>query len=63
MGNGRKIDDLVRIRHGSTLCSRSIPASRTGLAGTTTVGNHATVTGQVGVAGHRKIGNRVVTTR
>ena len=63
MGTGTKIDNLVRIGHGSTLCSRNIPASRTGLAGTTTIGNHATVTGQVGVAGHRKIGDRVVATR
>jgi UDP-3-O-[3-hydroxymyristoyl] glucosamine N-acyltransferase len=53
--NGTKIDNLVQIGHGVTVGKHNIIVAQTGIAGSTEMGDHVTLAGQVAIAGHLKI--------
>lgn len=52
---GSKIDNLVQLGHGVVVGEHNIIVSQTGIAGSTTTGNHVVLGGQVAVAGHLNI--------
>jgi UDP-3-O-[3-hydroxymyristoyl] glucosamine N-acyltransferase len=62
IGNGVKIDNLVRVGHGSRVGDDTLLCALVGLAGSTEIGKNAILAGQVGVAGHCKVGDRVIIT-
>lgn len=55
IGQGTKIDNLVQIGHGVKTGKHVILVAQTGIAGSTTIGNHSVVGGQVAIAGHLKL--------
>ncbi len=57
VGRGTKIDNLVQIGHGSEVGEYGFVCAQAGLAGSTLLGDRVQLGGQVGVAGHLKIGN------
>ena len=60
IGKGTKIDNLVQIAHNVTTGEHCIVVSQAGIAGSTKLGSASVVLGgQVGLAGHLKIGNGV----
>ncbi len=54
---GAKIDNLVQVGHGSDVGEYGFICAQAGLAGSTVLGARVQLGGQVGVAGHLKIGN------
>ena len=62
VGAGTKIDNLVQVGHGSSICRNTLFFAQVGIAGSTKVGNQVILAGQVGVAGHCSIGDGVVAT-
>lgn len=60
VGKGSKIDNLVQLGHGSSLGRHNIIVAQTGIAGSTSTGNYVTLGGQVAVAGHLRIDDKVM---
>src|SRR5262249_41768501 len=52
IGEGTKVDNLVQIAHGVIIGKHSLLIAQTGIAGSTTVGNHVILAGKVAVNGH-----------
>lgn len=52
---GSKVDNLVQLGHGVVVGEHNIIVAQTGIAGSTTTGNHVVFGGQVAVAGHLNI--------
>ncbi|MFZ0034854.1 MAG: UDP-3-O-(3-hydroxymyristoyl)glucosamine N-acyltransferase [Sedimentisphaerales bacterium] len=59
IGEGSKLDDLVKIGHGTLIGAHCLLVAQVGIAGSTTLGHHCVVGGQVGIVGHINIGNNV----
>lgn len=59
IGQGSKLDDLVKIGHGTLIGAHCLLVAQVGIAGSTTLGHHCVVGGQVGIVGHVNIGNNV----
>ncbi|HLM01923.1 MAG TPA: UDP-3-O-(3-hydroxymyristoyl)glucosamine N-acyltransferase [Pyrinomonadaceae bacterium] len=59
---GVKIDNLVQIGHSCTVEEDSLICAQTGLAGTSVIGRRVILAGQVGIAGHLKVGDDAVVT-
>jgi len=59
---GAKIDNLVKVGHGSSVGENTLLCAQVGLAGSTEVGKDVILAGQVGVAGHCKIGDGAIAT-
>ena len=59
---GAKIDNLVQIGHSCTVDEDALICSQTGLAGSSVSGKRVILAGQVGIAGHLKVGDDVVVT-
>jgi len=57
---GCKIDNLVQIAHNVEIGANSVIAAQTGISGSTKVGNHVTIAGQVGTVGHIEIGDNAI---
>ncbi len=55
IGNGVKIDNLVQIGHNVQIGENSVLAAQTGVSGSSTLGKHVFVAGQVGIADHAHI--------
>ena len=56
IGEGTKIDNLVQIGHNVVTGKHCIIVSQTGISGSTVLEDYVVLAGQVGVAGHLKIG-------
>ena len=56
IGQGSKLGDLVTIGHGTKIGPHCLLV---GIAGSTNLGHHCVVGGQVGIVGHINIGNNV----
>lgn len=56
IARGTKIDNLVQIGHGVAIGNDNLIVAQTGIAGSTVTENHVVLGGQVGVAGHLRIG-------
>jgi UDP-3-O-[3-hydroxymyristoyl] glucosamine N-acyltransferase len=59
---GAKIDNLVQIGHSCTVDEDALICSQTGLAGTSYIGKRVVLAGQVGIAGHLKVGDDAIIT-
>ena len=59
---GAKIDNLVQIGHSCTVDEDALICAQTGLAGTSHIGKRVVLAGQVGIAGHLKVGDDSVLT-
>lgn len=59
---GAKIDNLVQIGHSCTVEEDSLICSQTGLAGSSVIGKRVILAGQVGIAGHLRVGDDSVVT-
>ncbi len=59
IGAGSKIDNLVQLGHNVVVGRACIVIAQTGIAGSTSIGDHSIIAGQVGIAGHLKIGKQV----
>ncbi|KAF0694655.1 Aste57867_14494 [Aphanomyces stellatus] len=59
IGAGTKMDNLIQIGHNVHVGRGCIFCAQTGIAGSTTIGNHVVIGGQVGVAQHLTIGDNV----
>ena len=59
---GAKIDNLVQIGHSCTVDEDALICAQTGLAGTSHIGKRVVLAGQVGIAGHLKVGDDAVVT-
>lgn len=59
---GAKIDNLVQIGHSCTVDEDSLICAQTGLAGSSYIGKRVILAGQVGIAGHLKVGDDAVIT-
>ncbi|MEO7674797.1 MAG: UDP-3-O-(3-hydroxymyristoyl)glucosamine N-acyltransferase [Pyrinomonadaceae bacterium] len=59
---GAKIDNLVQIGHSCTVDEDALICSQTGLAGSSFIGKRVILAGQVGIAGHLKVGDDAVVT-
>ncbi|MEJ7710738.1 MAG: UDP-3-O-(3-hydroxymyristoyl)glucosamine N-acyltransferase [Pyrinomonadaceae bacterium] len=59
---GAKIDNLVQIGHSCTIGEDSLICAQAGLAGSSHTGKRVILAGQVGIAGHLKIGDDAVLT-
>jgi len=57
IGNGVKIDNLCQIAHNVTIGEDTAIASQTGLSGSAHIGARVQLGGQVGSAGHLKVGD------
>ncbi len=57
---GTKLDNLVQVGHNVKVGEDTILVSQTGIAGSTTIGNHCTFGGQSAASGHLKIGDHVM---
>lgn len=58
IGEGTKIDNLVQVAHNVSIGRHCIIAGHVGLSGSVTLGDGVMLGGKVGVADHRKIGDR-----
>jgi len=58
--NGSKIDNLVQIAHNVEIGENTVVAAQTGISGSTIVGKHVTMAGQVGTVGHIEIGDNAI---
>jgi UDP-3-O-[3-hydroxymyristoyl] glucosamine N-acyltransferase len=56
---GTKIDNLVQIAHGVVVGKHNFIIAQTGIAGSSTTGNHVILAGKVAVNGHIKICDKV----
>lgn len=56
IGDGTKIDNLVQIGHNVMVGRHCVIVSHVGISGSTTLEDYVVLAGQVGVAGHLKIG-------
>ncbi|MEK7745135.1 MAG: UDP-3-O-(3-hydroxymyristoyl)glucosamine N-acyltransferase, partial [Elusimicrobiota bacterium] len=56
VGAGTKIDNLVQLGHNVVLGRNCLVVSQVGIAGSTEAGDQVILAGQVGLAGHLKIG-------
>lgn len=59
---GVKIDNLVQIGHSCTVDEDSLICAQTGVAGSSYIGKRVTLAGQVGIAGHLKVGDDAIIT-
>ena len=59
---GTKIDNLVQIGHSCTIDEDSLICAQSGLAGSSVIGRRVILAGQVGIAGHLKVGDDAVIT-
>lgn len=59
---GAKLDNLVQIGHSCTIDEDALVCAQTGLAGTSHIGKRVILAGQVGIAGHLKVGDDAVIT-
>lgn len=59
---GAKIDNLVQIGHSCTVEDDALICSQTGLAGSSVIGKRVILAGQVGIAGHLRVGDDAVVT-
>ncbi len=59
---GAKIDNLVQIGHSCTVEEDALICSQTGLAGSSVIGRRVILAGQVGIAGHLRVGDDAVVT-
>lgn len=59
---GAKIDNLVQIGHSCTVEEDALVCSQTGLAGSSVIGKRVILAGQVGIAGHLRVGDDAVIT-
>ena len=59
---GAKIDNLVQIGHSCTVEENSLICAQTGLAGSSVIGKRVILAGQVGIAGHLRVGDDAVIT-
>lgn len=57
---GTKIDNLVQIAHNVKVGEDCIIVAQTGISGSSELGNHVTLAGQVGVVDHVKIGDNTL---
>jgi UDP-3-O-[3-hydroxymyristoyl] glucosamine N-acyltransferase len=57
---GCKIDNLVQIAHNVEIDENTVVAAQTGISGSTKVGKHVTIAGQVGTVGHIEIGDNAI---
>ena len=60
IGAGTKIDNLVQIGHNVKVGKDNIMVAKTGIAGSTKIGNRVTLAGQSGINGHITIGDDTV---
>lgn len=60
IGQGTKIDNLVQIAHGVVIGKHCLIIAQSGIAGSTTLGNHVILAGKVAVNGHIQIADQVV---
>lgn len=56
IGEGTKIDNLVQIGHNVTIGRHCVIVSQVGISGSTDIADFVAAGGQVGIAGHLKIG-------
>jgi UDP-3-O-[3-hydroxymyristoyl] glucosamine N-acyltransferase len=59
---GAKIDNLVQIGHSCTVEEDALICAQTGLAGSSVIGKRVILAGQVGIAGHLRVGDDAVVT-
>ncbi len=59
---GAKIDNLVQIGHSCTIEEDALVCAQTGLAGSSIIGKRVILAGQVGIAGHLRVGDDAVIT-
>lgn len=59
---GAKIDNLVQIGHSCTIEEDALVCAQTGLAGSSVIGKRVILAGQVGIAGHLRVGDDAVIT-
>ena len=57
---GCKIDNLVQIAHNVEIEQDTVIAAQTGISGSTKIGRHVTMAGQVGTVGHIEIGDDAI---
>jgi UDP-3-O-[3-hydroxymyristoyl] glucosamine N-acyltransferase len=62
IGAGTKVDNLVQIAHGVRVGREALLAAQSGVAGSSVLEDRVTLAGQVGVAGHIRIGTGTVAT-
>jgi UDP-3-O-[3-hydroxymyristoyl] glucosamine N-acyltransferase len=62
IGEGTKIDNLVQIGHNVILGKHCLIISQTGISGSSQLADYVTAAGQVGIAGHVKIGAKAILT-
>jgi UDP-3-O-[3-hydroxymyristoyl] glucosamine N-acyltransferase len=60
--SGAKIDNLVQIGHSCTIEEDALVCAQTGLAGSSIIGKRVILAGQVGIAGHLRVGDDAVIT-
>jgi len=60
--SGAKIDNLVQIGHSCTVEEDALVCAQTGLAGSSIIGKRVILAGQVGIAGHLRVGDDAVIT-
>ena len=56
---GVKLDNLIQIGHNCQIGENTVSSAQTGIAGTSKVGKNCFLAGQVGIADHVTIGDRV----
>jgi len=57
---GVKIDNLVQIAHNVVIGENTVIAAQTGISGSTKIGKHCMLGGQVGLSGHIEIADNTV---
>lgn len=59
IGRGTKIDNLVQIGHNADIGEDCVIVAQCGISGSTSLGHHVVLGGQVGLIDHLRIGNGV----
>ena len=59
IGNGVKIDNFVQLAHNCTVGDHTLLCAGSMFAGSTNIGRHCVMAGQVGTAGHQTFGDGV----
>ena len=62
IATGTKIDNLCQLAHNVQVGEHCVIVSGTGISGSTTLGDHVTLAGKVGTAGHIHIGRGTICT-
>lgn len=57
--NGVKLDNHIQVAHNVEIGENTVIAAQTGIAGSTKIGKHGMIGGQVGFSGHLVIGDNV----